>query len=300
MTDTTNNKLRSSMVGNECDNVALWKALAQFRSEDLDEGLKLNQEFIDTIKVDHFLKHQISFAILLVFAAISGFFLIGLIVNINSELSGYFHIFLWLSLASFIAPYMWRRASQYEMKINPDKPLDLPHEEDELFEKVIGYLQKVEAPEAFYIHPLLKKKVKLNRRQFFGKLRYFLFSEHGDDRAMVMRFPSAFGLSADVYLHRDEVEKMRKWLKPKRSGGSGRKDKYRYKDAFLELIGDPRIGELNLEDRKAAINTITQWLNDWFAVHPHDSGDVPDDDLLKTYAKRICTNLEKFASAQSN
>lgn len=298
MTDTASNKLESSMVGNKSDNVALWKVLAQFRSENLDEGLELNQGFIDKIKPRHFLQHQVSIMTLLVFGVISGFFLIGLIANINSELSGYFLIFLWLSLAVFIAPYIWRRASQYGMKINPDKPIKLPHEEDELFEKVIGYLQKVEAPEAFYMHPLLKKKVNLNRRQFFGKLRYFLFSEHGDDRAMVMRSPSAFGLSADVYLHRDDVEKMRKALKPKRKGGSGRKTKYRYDDAIVALIGDSRTDELDVHDRTAAIQTIKDWLSEWFVEHADVSGDVPRRDQIKPYAEKIFTRLEMIASAK--
>lgn len=115
---------------------------------------------------------------------------------------------------------------------------------------------------------------------------------------MVMRYPTAMSLPADLYLHRDDVETMHATSKPKRKGGPGRNAKYRYDDAIIALIGDPRLGTLDMTDRTAAISTIKDWMYKWLEKNADESGDVPRRDQLTRYAEKICTHLEIIASAE--
>lgn len=283
--------------GDEADNVPLWKVLAQFRSDDLDEGLSMNAAIIKEAKPSPVRYYNLAFGISFGFGFLSILLLIGLLVSRHSTATNLFFYLTLATLAATIAPHLWRQAYQYGLKV-PDAPLSLPHSPDRLFDEVLGYLQKVDGPRAYYVSRFRKKRVPLKRRQFFGKLRYFLFSEHSDDRGMVMRYPTAMSLPADLYLHRDDVEAMHAMSKPKRKGGPGRNAKYQYDDAIIALIGDPRLGALDVEDRAAAINTIKDWLSDWFEINADESGDVPRRDQLTRYAEKICTHLNMIASAK--
>jgi hypothetical protein len=116
---------------------------------------------------------------------------------------------------------------------------------------------------------------------------------------MVMRYPTAMSLPADLYLHRDDVETMLAMSKPKRRGGPGRNTKYRYDDAIIALIADPRLATLDMTDRTAAISTVKDWLYKWLENNADESGDVPRRDQLTRYAEKICTHLEMNASAKA-
>jgi len=224
--------------GDEADNVPLWKVLAQFRSDDLDEGLNINAAIIDQAKPSPLRFYNLAFIISFGFGFLSIVFLIGILVSGHSTATDIFYYLTLASLAATMAPHLGRQAYQYGLNV-PDAPLKLPHAPDRLFDEVLGYLQKVDGPKAYYISRFRKQRVPLKRRQFFGRLRYFLFSEHSKDRGMVMRYPTAMSLPADLYLHRDDVETMLAMSRPKRRGGPGRNAKYRYDDAIIALIGDP-------------------------------------------------------------
>lgn len=283
--------------GDEADNVPLWKVLAQFRSDDLDEGLSMNEAIIDQAKPSPLRFYNLAFIISFGFGFLSIIFLIGILVSGHSTATDIFYYLTLASLAATIAPHLGRQAYQYGLKI-PDAPLNLPHAPDRLFDQVLGYLQKVDGPRAYYISRFRKQRVPLKRRQFFGRLRYFLFSEHSKDRGMVMRYPTAMSLPADLYLHRDDVETMLAMSRPKRRGGPGRNTKYRYDDAIISLIGDPRLFTLDMTDRTAAISTVRDWLYKWLEENADESGDVPRRDQLTRYAEKICTHLEMNASAK--
>ncbi|WP_186401356.1 hypothetical protein [Sphingopyxis sp. P1IMeth2] len=283
--------------GDEADNVPLWKVLAQFRSDDLDEGLSLNAAIINQAKPSPVRYYNLAFVISFAFGFLSVLLLIGLLVSGHSTATDLFFYLALGALAATIGPHLWRQAYQYGLKI-PDAPLKLPHAPDRLFDEVLGYLQKVDGPKAYYLSRFRKQRVPLKRRQFFGRLRYFLFSEHSKDRGMVMRYPTAMSLPADLYLHRDDVETMLAMSRPKRRGGPGRNTKYRYVDAIIALIGDPRLGVLDVKDRAAAISTVKNWLAEWFETNADESGDVPRRDQLTRYAEKICTHLEMNASAE--
>ncbi len=283
--------------GDDADDVPLWKVLAQFRSEDLDEGLKANAAVINQAKPPSVRYYNIAFAISFGFGFLFVLFMIGLLISARSKTTDFFFFLTLATLAATVAPHLWRQAYQYGLKI-PDAPLKLPHASDRLFDDVLGHLQKVDGPQAYYLSRFRKRRIPLRRRQFFGRLRYFLFSEHSKDRGMVMRFPTAMSLPADLYLHRDDVEKMLAMSRPKRKGGPGRNTKYRYDDAIITLIGDPQLDALGMKDRAAAIHSVKDRLSEWFEANADESGDVPRRDQLTRYAEKICTHLEMIASAK--
>ena len=132
----------------------------------------------------------------------------------------------------------------------------------------------------------------LNRRQFFGRLRYFLFSEHSADRALVMRFRTGHSLPGDIFLHRDDVDRILAMAKPKRKGGPGRNSKYRYAEAIIALIGDAWLDKLDLNDRAGSVRRVRGRLADWFETNADESGDVPRADQLAPYAEKVFDHLQ--------
>lgn len=285
--------------GDEADDVPLWQVLAQFRSDDLDEGLSANAAIIGQVRSPSARYYNIAFVVSFAFGFLSVLSMAGLLISAAYPgTTSFFYYLTLIMLAAAVAPQLLRQAYQYGLSI-PEAPLELPHGPDRLFDDVLRHLQRVDGPRAYYRSRFRKRRIPLRRRQFFGRLRYFLFSEHSKDRGMVLRFPTAMPLPADLYLHCDDVERMLAMSKPKRRGGPGRNTKYRYEEAIISLIGDPRLGTLDLKDRGAAIHTIKDWLSEWFEANADESGDVPRRDQLTRYAEKIFTHLEMIASANT-
>jgi hypothetical protein len=277
--------------GDDSENVPLWKALAQCTSDDLDEGLKANAAVINQATPPFARSYNLAFVVSMGFGFLSVIFLIALLISVPSRSTDLFALLALVTFAATVAPHLWRQIYQYGLK-TPDAPLALPHPADRHFDEVLGYLQKASGPRAYYLSRFGKRRVILNRRQFFGRLRYFLFSEHSMDRAIVMRFRTGLPLPADIFLHRDDVEKMLAMSKPRRKGGPGRNTKYRYADAIIALIADHRLATLDLEDRAASLRAVRNWLAEWFEANADASGDVPRGDQLSPYAEKIFDHLK--------
>ena len=280
--------------GDDSEDVPLWKVLAQFTSDDLDEGLKVNAGIINQAKPPFARYYNLAFVVSMGFGFLFVIFLIALLLSAHSRSTDRFSVLSLATLAAAVAPHLWRQIYQYGLK-TPDAPLKLPYPPDRHFEEVLGYLQKVSGPSAYYISRFGKKRKILKRRQFFGRLRYFLFSEHSADRGMVMRYRTGLSLPADIFLHREDVEKMIALSRPKRKGGPGRNVKYPYGDAIISLMGDPRLSELDLTDRVAAISSVKRFLSEWFEENVDESGDVPRGDLLAPSAQKIYDRLKIVA-----
>jgi hypothetical protein len=278
----------------DSENVPLWKALAQFTSEDLDEGLKANAAVIKREKLVFQRYYNLAFVTSLLFGFLFLVFLLGLLISIHSKSANALLLFVLAFMVATVAPHLWRQAYQYGLT-TPDVPLALPHAADRHFDEFLGHLQKASGPKAYYLSRFGKKRKPLNRRQFFGRLRYFLFSEHSRDRGMVMRFPTAMSIPADLYVHRDDVEKMIAMSKPKRKAGPGRNPKYGYADAIISLIGNPRLDSLDLSDQAKSVRTIKDWLSGWFEAAADASGDVPRGDQLTPHAEKIFERLKIIA-----
>ena len=149
--------------GDDADDVPLWKVLAQFRSEDLDEGLTANAAIIDQAKPPSVRNYNIAFAISFGFGFLFVLFMIGLLISARSKTTDFFFFLTLATLAATVAPHLWRQAYQYGLKI-PDAPLKLPHAPDRLFDDVLGQLQKVDGPQAYYFSRFRKKRIPLKRR----------------------------------------------------------------------------------------------------------------------------------------
>ena len=106
-------------------------------------------------------------------------------------------------------------------------------------------------------------------------------------------------MPTDIFLHRDDVEKMLVISKPKRKGGPGRNSKYRYPEAIIALIGDTRLNSLDLCDCVGSARLIKDWLADWFEANADASGDVPRGDQLSPYAEKIYDHLKSLPAAES-
>lgn len=282
--------------GDEADNVPLWKMLAQLRSDNLDEGLNINAAIINEAKPSPVRYHNLAFAVSFGFGFLSIICLIGLLLSGHSKATDLFFYLTLAALAATAAPHLWRQLYQYGLKI-PDAPLQLHHASDRLFEVVLGHLQKVDGPQAYFVSRFGKKRIPLKRRQFFGRLRYFLFSEHDADRRLVMRFRSGQALPSDIFIHRDDLDRMVLLIKPKRKGGPGTNAKYPYEDAIVGLIGDPRLAELDLRDEEAALRSLVSWIVDWFKVNADETGDIPrsDYDRVQACARKIYDRLKDLS-----
>lgn len=285
--------------GDESENIPLWRALARFTSDDLDEGLKANAAVINRIKPVFQRYNNLAFVISFVGGVLTFIFLLALLIAVQSdgEADDALFLIVLILFAATVAPHVSRQIYQYGVK-TPDDPLPLPHEADRHFDEFLSYLQRASEPQAYYVPRFGEKRKPLDRRQFFGKLRYLLFSEHNADRRLVMRFRTGAALPSDIFIHRHDLERMLTLSKPKRKGGPGRSPKYAYSDAIISLIGDAQLGALDLSDRTAAIRAIKKRLSEWFEEHSDESGDAPRGDLLAPYAEKIFTRLEIIASDQ--
>ena len=204
-----------------------------------------------------------------------------------------------LSIISLIVaaiPRIFLQVFQYGWS-TPEAPLVLPHPANKRIDEFLAPLQKESGPKAYYYSPLRKRRVPLGRRQFFGKLRYLLFSEHGSIRRMVIRYPTGLASPTDIFLCRSDVEKMIAESKPRRKGGPGRAPSPRYTDAIIALIGNPKVLQLDVTDREKVIDQVTKWLSDWFERNADESGWVPRKDQIKPYAEKIYAHL-RFLAAQ--
>lgn len=308
------------------ENVPLWRALAEFTSEDLDEGLQANAAVIAGVKPPfaraYNLASIISAIFTILFIILFVLSLVGLVIGGQANWQNLFTTLLATALLIAAAPQLWRHIDQFGWKI-PAAPLELPHASDPRFEEFIRMLQKETGPRAYTVSRFRKRRVLFKRQQFFGKLRYFLFSEYSADRAMVMRFGTGFSLPSDIFLRRDHVDTMlnpheavltpaETMLTPpetvlapqetvlappvsKRPGGPGRNPKYRYTDSAIALIGDPRIGTLDLNNRAESVRSVKNWLDSWFMDHVDESGGVPRQEQVMPIAEKIVDQLAKTA-----
>ncbi|MEP7349843.1 MAG: hypothetical protein ABI668_07815 [Sphingorhabdus sp.] len=281
--------------GEDSEHVPLWRALAQFTAEDLDEGLQANAAVIGKVQPVASRYYNMAYAVSMVSGFLLTISLAGLLLSPTTQSANLFSALTLAAFAATAAPHVWRQFYQYGLK-TPEVPLALPHAPDPHFEGFLGILQKASGPRAFYISRFGKRRVFLNRRQFFGKLRYFLFSEHSADRAFVMRFRTGHSLPGDIFLHRDDVDRMLAMPKPKRKPGPGRNTKYRYDYAIIALFSDPSLHTMDLSDRVAAMRAIKERLNAWFEANADESGHVPRGDQLAPFAEKIIAQL-KIAQA---
>jgi hypothetical protein len=298
MTDYANINGSTLPSDPDADDVPIRLALAMFISDDIDDaGAEITA--ITNMESAKYKKYfaasdSIFFLCALVFVAV--FFTLIFSVENSIETK---NSLLNISIGSLIfaaVPRILIQAFQYGWGV-PEAPLALPHIANKRIDEFLALLQKESGPKSYCYSLFQKRRVPLGRRQFFGKLRYLLFSEHGSVRRMVVRFPTGLPSPTDIFLRRSDVEKMIEASKPKRKGGPGRAPSPRYTDAIIALLGNEKLLQLGVADSEQAIDQVTKWMADWFEENADESGWVPRKDQIKPYAEKICVHL-KFLGAQ--
>lgn len=297
MTDKSGDGWRVFADGKDFENVPLWRALAQFTSEDLDEGLRANAAVIYRVRPSILRSFNTASLISIGMGVLFFVALLALLLAAHSDAANWLMLITLVFFAAALTPHLYRQLQQYGWK-PPRSALPLPHEADRHFDEFLGFLQRASGPQAYYLSRFSKKRIHLKRQQFFGRLRYFLFSEDSADHGMVLRCGSILPFPVDVFLHRDDVEKIISMSKPKRKGGPGRNTKYAYPEAIISLIGDAGLFTLDLNNRSSALREIKNRLSEWFVAHADASGDVPRPDQLVPYAEKIYDHLKIIESSR--
>ena len=180
----------------------------------------------------------------------------------------------------------------------PDAPLDLPHAANERIDLFLAPLQKEFELKAYYYSVFKKKRIPLEHKQFFGKLRYLLFSEHRHIRSLVLRYPTAIASPQDIFLRRSDLEKMIEDSKPepkrKRGTNGGRTASPLYIDSIVAALLNQKFSQLGVSDEAEAVSEISKTLIDWFEANADPSCWTPRSDQIKPYAKQIYVGLKKF------
>jgi hypothetical protein len=298
MTDYANISGSALTSAPDADDVPIRQALAMFISDDIDDaGAEITA--VTNMESAKYKKYfvasdSIFFLCALVFVAVFFTLIFSAENPVETKNS-----LLNISLGSLIVaaiPRILIQAFQYGWGV-PEVPLVLPHAGNKRIDEFLALLQKESGPKSYCYSLFQKRRVSLGRRQFFGKLRYLLFSEHGSVRRMVVRFPTGLPSPTDIFLRRPDVEKMIEASKPKRKGGPGRAPSPRYTDAIIALLGNQILLQLGVADSEQAIDQITKWMADWFEENADESGWVPRKDQIKPYAEKIYAHL-KFLSAK--
>lgn len=285
----------------DADDMPLRQALAQFLSDDMNDGLKQITSITNEVYQKHGKFSEIrsvaTFLSIFVSAMSFGAFLSFLPQSYSAPLiDNVFFGITSVSIVTAIASRVFWHFFQYGWK-ELEEPMALPHEANVRIDEFLGILQNEASPLAYYYSAFQKKRTHLERRLFFGKLRYLLFSEHIYIRCSVTRYRFFFPSPADIFIRRADVEKLIMGSKPKRKAGPGREPKYLYTDAIIGLIGNPRLGSLPLDDQSRATREIESLLADWFEANADASGDVPRSDLIRPYAKKMYERLLFLAPA---
>jgi len=241
MADSHNQDWKVFSDDENSKNVPLWKALAKFSSEDLDEGLRINTDIIKRERTKILRYYNI---VSLLGIGCRTLFCLNLLIILGAAATARWEALGPLILAALamsvvcLAEHALRQFHQYGRK-PPMAPLPLLHESHPHFDEFLGYLQSAKGPRAYYFTRFRKKRKLLGRRQFFGNHRYFLFSEDKMHRSMVMRYSSILPTPADIFLHHDDVEKLiaANTQKPKLYQAA---EKCFYTDSAISMIVDDR------------------------------------------------------------
>ena len=289
-------------AGPEKDDVSIGYALARFMSEDTDENLKE----IDAITYriyDQNAKYSdfilISSRSAALFAVVIFAWMIKDIINYQS-IGNFFDAFLGLSFLAVILA-AWGHVTQYGLKW-PKEPVRVPHNPSQSIDEFLNILQRQQPHGksiAYYYPRFIKKKIFLNRRQFFGRFRYLHFSERINIRHAVTNYWNGLPVPANIYIHRSDLDQIIASGKSKRKSGKlgGTNLSPRYAEAIIGLIGDERLFRLGLGDRENAISKIVDWMAEPYNEPQDEAAWKPRPDHLKGYAEQVYARLKNLRSS---
>lgn len=307
MTNRENSEQPHSSSGPENDDVPLWYALAMFISEDTstslpkidkitDKILRENAKYFEEIRVPS--RVLFAFSIALLSYALWVFLSTHTLANLSLGGS-----VLFIS-ASIGLSYFWHRV-QYGKKLWPDEPVKVPHDTDQLIDEFIAILQKPQANGksiAYYRSRFAKEQVFIDRRQFFGALRYLLFSERPKARSAVTDFWNGLAAPANIYIHQLELnrivasrrgspsqglgtDQMSVPVTSQRRRSPGRTREYPYDEVKARLLETPESRKIDLSDRETALEKIKELFHRLLQKRPNQRPSKKDNYARKDYIK---------------
>ncbi|MBU6398420.1 MAG: hypothetical protein KJS74_09605 [Rhodospirillales bacterium] len=210
----------------ENDDVPLWYALAAFMAEDINTSLPLiyritdnilreNAKYFEEIRVMS--RVSLAFSIAFLSYAIWIFISTDTLAGLSIGGAAFFAIF------STGLSYFWHRV-QYGKKLWPDEAVDIPHDKNQQINAFISILQKPQPNGksiAYYYSSVTNRPVFVDRRQFFGALRYLLFAERPKARSAVTRFWTGLPAPANIYIRQSDLERILAARKPTADQKSG-------------------------------------------------------------------------------
>lgn len=267
MNEHTDKEPNNAVTDNE--SIPLWKALAEYTSDDLDTGLDANAKIIKKVIDKYRMERTIHSIVSLIFGAICCSSLAALVFfALAGREAGYFlSVLAVLSAVLAFLPRVWRQFYQYGFQ-RPDRAVPLPYDANQYFESFLRQLQSEAGPKAYYYPRLGDKRKHLARRDFFGKLRYLLFSEHAEDRRLVMRFRTGRSLPSDIFIDRHDLDRMREVREVKPKSRAGTNPKYPYEEAIIAVLADPEVKDIILRDRSKALSKIQDMIVDCINQNP--------------------------------
>ena len=297
--------------------VSLGYALAMFMPGDVDK----NVEQISEITNEIFKKYNRIWVMTLIASLVPGAFFIPLLVMTADSLFRDPDLALLsakmsaVSLVIALIPWILWNFFQYGTK-KLKEPTTLPYESNPHFDEFLSILQKGQPygsslSIAYYRQIFTKKRKFIQRKQFFGKLRYLLFSEDASDRSVVTSVLSVLPAPADIYISNPDLDQIiaNRELsldqgttnnKPKRPPGPGRKPVYPYDRAVASLRESLEWGKIDLTDQKAAVHEIENWLLEWLEKHPNKNDNIPRREYVKPYAKKLYDEVKNLPNNPVN
>lgn len=294
---------------NEKDDISLWYAVAMFMPEAASRSLPEISQITDKILrkyAKYFEELRIFSNVCLMFSVVfGGCFLWSLVsthtLNWPSILGGCFFFFVSIGLS-----YFWYRR-QYGGKMWLDEPAAIPYESNKFFDEFLSVLQQPQPNGrsiAYYYSTFMKKRIYLDRKQFFSSLRYLHFSERPKARSAVTHYWTGFPVPSEIYVCQADLERIiadRKLTfsqvspanKEKPSARSGRKQEYPYAAAKAWVRQNPEFKKMDPSDRKAAIDQINDLLFNWLKSHPNRKDNLVRKDYTIPYAIELYDELKK-------
>lgn len=284
----------NALDGKESDYMPLWEAMGRLRSKNnLSEGVRINETIInerrEKLRLRWIALDLIKFSLGIL--AISS--LVVLVTSIHPDDTGVSIGILLFGTLGLLTLQIERRIDQYGAQTYPVEAQQLPYEKDPIFERAVELFQKVDGPKIIHISRFMRKREHLDNAHFFSKLRYFLFSRRSNDRGTVMYLRSAIGVYSNLYIHRENVEKMLSAKKSAPKGGRGRPVEYLYDDAIAAVMHHPKIGKIDRTNEDKALESLKDFLAEWFKENEDESCRRPRRSQLITPAKKILAKLER-------
>jgi len=282
----------------DSDDIPLRQALATFLHENPNEGGRIITDFINDEGEKYQKLESKNFTKSLTFIVAAIF------LSIVSQ--GISKIYPLVSLIMFLLALLFLglcfvprlRMQSFQYGNNPKEALALPHTAHEEIDKFLAPLQDEFEAKAYYYSVWRKKRIALDYKQFFSKLRYLLFSEHRHIRSLVLRYPTAIRSPQGLFIRRSDLDMMVAANAPKRKGGPGRTPSPRYADALIALLGDQNLLRIDTRDAESATKQIRKILMDWFKANKDDTEWEPKTNQIETYVEKIYARLKNLAASR--